>query len=103
MELLDAARDQGFDQQLTAQDDGRVRCVNCGSLLAAGYLTAQHVERLEGASDAADELILAHIRCPVCHEGGVLTLGYGPNASTGDDAVLQRLSLDPDAHDLQQR
>jgi hypothetical protein len=50
--------------------------------------------RLEGSSDAADLLLVVMSRCPNCSRRGVLTLGYGPNATEDDVAALECLDLD---------
>lgn len=91
LEVLDSAQEAGFTHQFIATPDGHVRCSGCTSVIAADRLVVRHQDRLEGASDAADELLVALVECPACGARGVLTLGYGPNASDADDAVLRRL------------
>lgn len=95
LDLLNRARDAGFAEQFVAAPDGRVRCGDCDSAVAADRLVVDHHDRLEGASDAADMMLVVRGRCPVCGARGVLTLGYGPNATADDDAVMERLSPDP--------
>lgn len=92
-EVLDAARDRGHTTQMIARESGEVTCRSCNSLVNPAALSVDHVDRLEGASDAADEMLVASVQCPRCGAKGVLTLGYGPNASDEDIAVLPHLSL----------
>lgn len=96
IELLDAARDAGFTEQFIAQDDGTVRCGGCDRHVDAERLVVHGQGRLEGASDAADEMLVLSVECPECDARGTLTLGYGPNASGADVAVMERLSPERD-------
>jgi hypothetical protein len=95
MDSLAAAQRAGFTEQFIANADGTVRCDHCPSDIAADRLVVHHQDRLEGASDAADELLVAHVECPDSGVRGTLTLGYGPNATDADVAVLQRLQSAP--------
>lgn len=88
---LGRAREAGFAHDAVANEDGTLRCTTCDRVFDASELVAVHDERLEGASDAADLLLLVAGRCPRCGVGVVLVLGYGPNAGDTDVAVLTRL------------
>ena len=91
LDLLDSARTDGFVEQFVVAPDCRVVCGCCDSAIAAGRLTVHRQDRLEGASDAADMLLVVRVECPVCAARGVVTLGYGPNASAPDADVLGAL------------
>lgn len=92
--VLRQASENGFDTQLIAKPDGTVRCESCGEASPASSIEPVRSHRLEGASDAADMMLVVEATCPACGAGGVLTLGYGPNATADDEAVLADLSLD---------
>jgi len=94
IEVLDQLRDDGFTGQLIAQDDGTVKCTSCGESTPATDLIVDGFHRLEGASDPSDENIVVWARCGSCDDGGVATIGFGPNASDADQAVLDGIDLD---------
>jgi hypothetical protein len=103
-EVIGSYREAGFVVDFFAEEDGRVRCGHCNSVLAADQLTMQSMRRMEGASDPADMLSVVATTCPVCGADGTMVLGYGPNASEGDAHVSRALSdrrtdpvLPPDA------
>jgi len=93
IDLLAQARDEGFDAQFVPQDSGEVRCASCHRSVASGDLLVVSQRRLEGASDAADMMLLVSAHCPECKRGGTLTLGYGPAAAEADVAVLGGLDI----------
>ena len=93
MDVLDAASNDGYDTQFVATEDGSVRCTACDETVPAGDLDVSRTDRLEGASDAADMMLVARAACPRCGCGGTIVLGYGPNASDADVAVLSALDL----------
>lgn len=78
----------------TDADRSGVRCEACGTVVGAGELCVERTRRLEGASDAADMMLLVAAVCPSCGSGGVLTLAYGPRASAGETGVLRDLHID---------
>ncbi len=92
--VLRRASDSGFGAQFIARPDGMITCKSCDATSAAAAIDPVRSHRLEGASDAADLMLVVEARCPVCDTGGVLTLGYGPNATAEDEAVLAELKLD---------
>lgn len=90
---LEHARDAGFDHDVVANEDGTLRCTTCNATVDAAEIEVVHEQRLEGASDAADMLMVVAANCPRCGAGTALVLGYGPNASEADAEVLTRLRL----------
>ncbi len=98
VDALETARREGYETQFVARVGGDVRCHSCHRIVNAAVLGVDRVRRLEGPSDAADELIVVWVTCPRCGSRGVITLGYGPNASAEDVAVLRHLSLDHADH-----
>jgi hypothetical protein len=93
IEAIDAAAAAGYTTTFVANATGDVTCGNCHRLVNPAALKVDHVRRLEGASDAADLMLVASAVCPSCGAAGVLSLGYGPNAGDGDIAVLPFLDL----------
>lgn len=91
--VLRRASSNGFDTQLIARVDGTVECESCEATSPASSIEPVRSHRLEGASDAADLMLVVEARCPACGTGGVLTMGYGPNATADDEAVLADLDL----------
>lgn len=94
VEILGALRRSGYANSLTANDDGTLRCSDCGERCSPEHLDVDQQRRLEGASDPADEMLVVAAACASCGERAVLVLGFGPTASAADSAVLTRLSLD---------
>ena len=94
LEVLNELRSDGYKQQLIAQEDATVRCTACNTNSPATDLAVDGYRRLEGASDAADMNIVAWAQCPSCKAAAIVTLGYGPNASRADEAVILDLDLD---------
>lgn len=91
--VLRQASANGFDTQLIARSDGTVECESCGTRSGSAAIEPVRSHRLEGASDAADLALVVEAPCPACGIGGVLVLGYGPNAGPEDEAVLADLDL----------
>lgn len=98
LEVLAEAADAGFTEQIVVTDDGDLRCANCDTTVAVADFEVEGYHRLEGASDPADMLIVIWGRCSACGQGGVATIGYGPNAGPADDTALTALDL-TDVHD----
>lgn len=93
LEVLDALRGQGFSGSLSAEPGGTIKCSTCGRSMPTETFEPMIERRLEGASDPADELLVLAGRCGSCRAGGVLLLGYGPEASAADAEVLEQLRL----------
>jgi hypothetical protein len=90
-EVLQAAADNGYDATFDTVGGGRVRCGHCTTEMPVSTVHVEHIDRLEGASDPADMMLIASLRCPACDHGGTLTLGYGPIADGDDVQVLREL------------
>ncbi|HEX2576815.1 MAG TPA: hypothetical protein VHK88_10740, partial [Aquihabitans sp.] len=90
--VLAAMRADGYDADLRPRGDaGEVVCSACGTVTPAGGLEEREERRLEGASDPADMVLVVGARCPACQARGALVLGYGPDASAEDSAVVSQL------------
>lgn len=98
LEVLAEAADAGFREQIVVTDDGHLRCTSCDTTVAVADFEVEGYHRLEGASDPADMLIVIWGTCSECGQGGVATIGYGPNAGPADDKALKALDLH-DVHD----
>ncbi len=94
LEVLAEAAEAGFAAQIMVTDDGNLRCTKCDKTVPAADFDVQGFRRLEGASDPSDMLIVIWGTCAGCGEGGVATIGYGPNAGPADSKVLDALDLD---------
>lgn len=87
-EVVDGYRAAGYDGDFFAEEDARVRCGSCQSLMPADQLTKYSMRRLEGASDPDDMVAVVATVCPQCDAHGTLVLGLGPMASGSDGAVM---------------
>ncbi len=68
-----------------------VVCGACGRAAPAGDLAVVEQRRLEGASDPDDLVLAVAATCPACGAGGVIVLGYGPEASPEDADIVAAL------------
>jgi hypothetical protein len=93
--VTNALAEQGWAEQATPIDDGRVRCEVCGEATAADELVIEAFARLEGASDPDDMAAVVAFTCPRCDARDVLVLKYGPEASAAEADVLLGLSDPP--------
>lgn len=91
--VLDEAAADGYDVQQIARADGEIECTACDQREPATRFEVTRERRLEGASDAADLMLVLWTVCPSCTRRGVVTLGYGPNANEIDTAVLEQIDL----------
>ena len=89
LEAIDSLKAKGFDGDLFVTEEGMVRCGACHQDTPAAELDVQHLLRLEGASDPADEAAVLAIVCQRCGAKGSAVLRYGPEAGPGDAEVLQ--------------
>ncbi len=94
LDVLAEAADAGFAAQIMVTDDGDLRCTKCDTTVPAAEFDVQGFRRLEGASDPSDMLMVIWGTCSGCGEGGVATIGYGPNAGPADSKVLDAIDLD---------
>ena len=90
VEAIEQLRSQGHRDDFSIVD-GAVRCGRCGHAHPAEDLIVTAVLRVEGASDPADEAIVAGLACAACQAKGVLVAGYGPTEDPSEAAVLWRL------------
>ena len=88
----------GFTNDFRAAPDTQVTCLRCGRESHADDLPMLAFERIEGASDPADENLVAGIECPHCHARGTVILPYGARASRVSADVLAHMHR-PDALD----
>ena len=58
---------------------------------AADAVAVERLSRTEGASDPADMVVVAAVRCPRCDARGTLALKYGPGASPEEAEILAHL------------
>jgi hypothetical protein len=68
-----------------------VVCGACGRATPAADLDLVAERRMEGASDPDEMLLAVAATCPACSTGGVIVLGYGPNASVEDSDIVVAL------------
>ena len=94
LDVLNEFEERGYRAQLRARPGGVVECDACSSEGDAAGLDVAAYERLEGASDPADMMLVVAARCPSCEEAGTLVLTYGPMAPAEDSEVEARLELD---------
>ena len=80
----------GFTGQfVTDEDDGSCTCTNCGVPSSPDSVRFEQRRRLEGASDPAEMANVLALTCPHCASPGVVVCRFGPEASSGDVALLQ--------------
>ena len=89
------ANSGGADGQFGVIEGARVRCFTCRETFSAVGLSADHVTRLEGASDPSDMAMVVPITCPKCGTSGSLVLNYGPEASPDEADVVHAMDRDP--------
>lgn len=93
IDVLNEAASHDYTVQLIVRDPGVIECGSCHNTSPPSAFDAERYRRLEGSSDAADMLLVAWTTCPVCGANGTVTLGYGPNATSPDVAVLAELDV----------
>lgn len=91
--VLEEVAGLGYATQQIGRGDASIECTACDREFPGAAFCVEVVRRLEGASDAADMLLVACSKCPGCYQPGVLTLGYGPNTSEHDTEILKVLDL----------
>ncbi len=90
-ELIATFEMEGYKGQMAARPDGFVLCTGCHQETAAGEMQLDGLERMEGASDPDDMLVVAALVCPICDTHGTIVLGYGPDSDPVDSDVLAAL------------
>jgi hypothetical protein len=86
--VLTAFEGRGYASNFAARDPASVECLTCRNRFPARDLSADAIERLEGASDPDDMLAVVALTCPACGARGSLVLSFGPEASVEDAEVL---------------
>lgn len=81
----------GWSGQTMPLEGGRIRCLTCREEFGAEQVSADHVRRLEGASDPGDMVIVVPVTCPNCATQAVLVAHFGPDASPEDSDVVAAL------------
>src|SRR5689334_5787538 len=90
------ARDEhdGYTGQFRVVDAARMQCLTCRREFDPHDVRLERLDRLEGASDPADLLAVAGLRCPHCETCGTVVLNYGPEAPMEEDEALSALEDD---------
>ena len=90
-DLLSGFELEGYRGQMAARPGARILCMACHQESDAEEMEVDGLQRVEGASDPADMLIVAALVCPICGTQGTLVLTYGPEADPDDSEVLSLL------------
>lgn len=91
-EALASAQEQGYTQQFVARSNGTIEHADSHTTVHASDVAPEILWRIEGASDAADELMVLAIKTPDGGQG-TLMLTYGPGASEEDSQVMEALDV----------
>ncbi len=73
----------------------RIECLTCHRDFPADGVDADHLSRLEGASDPDDMVVVVPVVCPHCRAAGALVLPYGADAPADDGDVLRAMHRRP--------
>jgi len=88
VEVIRRFEADGYTSQMAAAEGGVIRCFACRNHRPARAWHLDLVRRTEGASDPADMVAVAALRCPVCDVRGTVALKYGPGATAEEAEVL---------------
>ena len=94
VEVIRQFETDGYTAQMAAVEGCAIRCFACHTDSPAEDVPLDSVRRTEGASDPADMVAVAALRCPACGAKGTVALKYGPLATPEEAEVLTLL----DAH-----
>ncbi|MGQ0616695.1 MAG: hypothetical protein ACT4PW_06840 [Acidimicrobiia bacterium] len=94
IEALAQLEAEGFDRTFIVTDDGKLRCGECRAEIPPAGFGAVQLRRIEGASDPADEAVVAGLRCPSCGSRGTVVLRFGPEAEPQHADVLRQVADD---------
>jgi cytochrome c1 len=94
VEVIRRFEADGYTAQMAAVEGCAIRCFACHADSPAQDVRLDLVRRTEGASDPADMVAVAGLRCPRCDAKGTVALKYGPLATSEEAEVLALL----DAH-----
>lgn len=92
--ILAGFEEAGFTAQLAVRPGGLLFCSDCRGEHTPARTSVEALRRMEGASDPADELAVAALRCSGCGSRGTVVIPYGPEAGPDDVTVLQALTDD---------
>lgn len=81
---------KGYSGQFRTTADGLLRCIACGEDLDPHEVRLDAVCRVEGASDPADQVVVAALTCPSGHKGTEV-FTYGPGADPMEADALRAL------------
>jgi hypothetical protein len=90
-DAIDRLRARGYELDLYAAADGRLRCGTCNREFEPATFSIEETVRFEGESDPEDEAILFAIAGPEDHRG-LYSAPYGTAATPEDMEVTQALS-----------
>ena len=85
--VLDAYRADGYDVEYAVENDVLVDA--SGREIDPADVVVESMRRLEGASDPADNLVVAAITTRDGKERGTVILRFGPEASEAEAFLLQ--------------
>src|ERR1051325_9100611 len=83
-ESLSQWETDGYAGQFVVREFGELECETCCNRVPAREMGWDGVDRLEGASDPDDMLLVAAGRCPRCGVSGTVVLTYGPRGSVDE-------------------
>ena len=92
LQAIDRLRASGYEFDLVAVGDARLRCSLCGELFDAATAMVDEVVRFEGISNPDDQAILTAVATP-CRHLGLFSAAYGVYTSANDADVLHALAV----------
>lgn len=95
--ILRQFEEQGFAGQFQAVEGPELLCLTCHQTTPLSSVDANHIVRLEGASDPADMLAVIPVTCERCGTGGTIVSNYGPEATIEEAELLTALDRTPSA------
>ena len=90
-DALEALDKGGYTASFRPAGPHTIVCLACRTENHPGDVSLEDLVRIEGASDPADEAIVAGLRCPACDRRGTILLTFGPAGSADDGAILPAL------------
>ena len=90
-EAIRRLRAAGYVIDFSAVAGAKLRCGECGELVAADAVTIDEIVRFEGESNPDDEAILLAITSP-CGHRGQLSAAYGTAMTPEEVDVLRALT-----------
>jgi hypothetical protein len=93
-QTLHELEQDGYTGEFRVLELGRLQCLTCRNEVAGDEVSMTSLCRLEGASDPADMLAVAALRCPRCGAAGAVVLNYGPDATLEESTLLLGLKDD---------